>query len=293
MIHKFIFTLLLLIHAYPSISCEVKLPDHILILSVESYLQKSLTFNNCSKEAQDEFVHNLILVDGKITGSQLTEILKSKNFDITVSTESIQIQHLKNIIREQLSIPQDIQLKSATSLDLMTHIFLEKGDRIELGCLSCLFNRKQDLNLKIIKSDGRIHLVNVHAEFKKMVLAYRSIVSLNAFSKISSSTLKEEFTEFIPHVDLVSNLETLKFFQLNKPLRAGELLRQSDLTGINLVKAGQKTEVTIENEVIKLKTYGLSRSNGSYGEMVEVFHPQKNKKYQGIVTDFNKVSVEI
>ena len=85
----------------------------------------------------------------------------------------------------------------------------------------------------------------------------------------------------------------LKFYKLNKPLRPGELLRQSDLNPINLVKAGSKTEVIIENELIKLKTYGISRNNGGVGEFVEVFHPQKNKKYQGKVIDLNKVLVEL
>jgi len=76
-------------------------------------------------------------------------------------------------------------------------------------------------------------------------------------------------------------------------MKAGDLLRQSDLNALSLVRAGVKTEVIIENELVKLKTSGISRSNGSLGEFVEVFHPQKNKKYLGKVIDINKVLVEL
>jgi flagella basal body P-ring formation protein FlgA len=92
---------------------------------------------------------------------------------------------------------------------------------------------------------------------------------------------------------LISDIETLAFYKTNKPLKAGEILKTADLNAINLVKAGLKTEVVLENQMIRIKTQGISRSNGTIGELVEVYHPQKNKKYQGRVVDINKVLVEL
>jgi flagella basal body P-ring formation protein FlgA len=97
----------------------------------------------------------------------------------------------------------------------------------------------------------------------------------------------------VPYTDLVTDAETLRFFKSNKPLRAGELLRASDLNAQNLVRAGMRTEVILENEMVRIKTSGISRSSGGFGETVEVFHQQKNKKYQGKVIDNNKVLVEL
>jgi flagella basal body P-ring formation protein FlgA len=93
--------------------------------------------------------------------------------------------------------------------------------------------------------------------------------------------------------DLITDLETLKFFKTNKPLRTGDIIKRSDLNAINLVKAGLKTDVVLENQMIRIKTQGISRGNGAIGDIVEVFHPQKNKKYQGKVIDINKVLVEL
>jgi flagella basal body P-ring formation protein FlgA len=126
-----------------------------------------------------------------------------------------------------------------------------------------------------------------------MVKAFRVTAHLPAFSEIPVSSLKQELIEAIPHTDLFSNPEKLKFFKLNKPIRSGEILRQSDLSALSIVKAGMKTEVIIENTLVKLKTTGICRSNGALGDYVEVFHPQKNKKYLGKVIDINKVLVEL
>jgi flagella basal body P-ring formation protein FlgA len=87
--------------------------------------------------------------------------------------------------------------------------------------------------------------------------------------------------------------ETLKFFKTNKPIKPGEILKKSDLNGSLLVKAGSNTEVIIENQLLKLKTTGISRNSGIYGDQVEVLNIQKNKKYVGKIIDINKIQVEI
>ena len=88
-------------------------------------------------------------------------------------------------------------------------------------------------------------------------------------------------------------MDSLKFYKTNKPLRTGEILKLSDLNAINLVRAGLKTDVVLENQMVRIKTQGICRSNGTIGELVEVYHAQKNKKYLGRVVDINKVLVEL
>ena len=127
-----------------------------------------------------------------------------------------------------------------------------------------------------------------------MVKAFRVTQPLPSFSDIKDkNVVKEEYVEAIPHTDLITDFESLKFFKTNKPLRTGELIKRSDLNAVNLVKAGLKTEVILENSAIRIKTDGISRNSGSIGEMVEVYHAQKNKKYLGKVIDVNKVLVEL
>ncbi|MCM2351618.1 MAG: flagella basal body P-ring formation protein FlgA [Bacteriovoracaceae bacterium] len=276
-----------------TLACEIHLPQHLVILGDAADFNQTIHHAGCDQETLNRVNTTLSSVEGKIPASQFLEILKLKNQVINIRPNLIQVQHMKHLIREQLSIPSGVQLQSLEAINSPNYLSLAPGDRIEVECIGCLYGSKQPLNINVIGFDGTYKSLMIKADFKKMVRAYRVNTFLPAFSEISASSLKEEFVEQIPHTDLITDPELLKFYKLNKPVRAGELLRKSDLNALNLVKAGLKTEVIIENQLLKLKTHGISRSNGGLGDFVEVFHPQKNKKYLGKVIDINKVLVEL
>lgn len=290
---KILFLFLVFFTSTISWACEIHLPEHILILGEKADLSKLIASTECATNIISELNETLNNVDGKVSHFQLSEMLKSKNLMAKIQPNLIQIQHFKNIVRDQISMPIGIQMKSSEAVNANNFLALNFGDRIEVNCVGCLFGSQQPINLNVLGLNGTKNSLIIKADFKKMVKAFRITSFHPAFSEISKSSIVEDFTESIPHTDLFSHVELLKFYKLNKPLKPGELLRQSDLHAINLVRAGSKTEVIIENDLIKLKTYGISRSNGGIGEFVEIFHPQKNKKYQGKVVDLNKVLVEL
>lgn len=293
MIIKLFLALNCLLLTFSSFACEVHLPHHIVILGEVTDLMKSSVQTGCNEETLSEISNTLTSVEGKISSFQLVEILKNKNRDVAIQPNLIQVQHLKHLVREQLLLPPGVQLRSSEAINSSNFLALSPGDKVEVECVGCLYGSQQPMNLRIFGFDGSEKTLVVRGEFKKMIRAYRLLGSQTAFSEIKPSFLKEEYVESIPHTDLVTNLDTLKFFKLNKPLRAGELLKHSDLNALNLVKAGLKTEVLIENELVKLKTSGISRSNGTLGQFVEVYSPEKNKKFQGKVVDINKVLIEL
>ncbi len=293
MITKFLIVLFFIMCSAFADACEVYLPGHIVLLGQTLSFKQSIKQTECSAEAMQEISNTLNSVEGKITSFQFSEILKSKNHQVLVQPALIQVQHLNHLVREQILMPAGIQMRSSEAINAQNYLVLSPGDRVQVKCLGCLFGTQQTLNVKVEGFDGTDKTLTVKADFKKMVKAFRVIGFHPAFSSITTTSLKEEFVESIPHTDLLTNLDTLRFYKLNKPIRSGELLRQSDLNALNLVRAGTKTEVIIENEHVRLQTVGISRSNGILGELVEVFHPQKNKKYLGKVVDLNKVSVEL
>lgn len=292
MIKKLFFATVLALSS-SAFACEVHLPHHFVILGDAPLLTSAATHTGCSEHTLKDVNETLRSVDGKITSFQLAGLLKSKNHEVLFQPNLVNVQHFKTLVREQLMLPSGIQLHSSQALNSQDFITLNHGETVEVECAGCQFGKKQPVNVNISGIDGTKKSVVVTADFKKMVKAYRVTSFHPAFAEVSTASLKEEYVEVIPHTDLVTNLDTLKFFKLNKPVRSGELLKQSDLNALSLVKAGVKTEVIIENELVKLKTSGISRSNGSLGEYVEVFHPQKNKKYLGKVIDINKVLVEL
>lgn len=293
MINKFLIIFVFIIFSAFADACEVYLPSHLMILGQTLSFEPSIKHSDCSQKALQDIDLTLNSVEGKITSFQFSEILKTKNHEVTVSPSLIQVQHLNHLVREQIIMPVGVHLRSSEAVNSPNYLLLAPGDRVEIKCTECLFSQQQSMNVNIIGFDGSNKTIIVKADFKKMVRAYRVLGFHPAFSEITASSLSEEFVESIPHTDLLTNLDTLHFFKLNKSIRSGELLRLSDMNALNLVKAGLKTEVIIENEHVKLKTTGISRSNGILGEFVEIFHPQKNKKYQGKVIDINKVLVEL
>ena len=274
-------------------ACEVELPSHLVILGESVDFKNAIKQHGCTDKDLEEVSKTIGSVEGKITSLHFAEILKSKNVDAVVRPHLLNVQHLKHLVREQLHLPPGIQLRSSEAVNCSNYLTVAPGDRVEVGCVGCLYGSQQPLNLKIVGFDGSNKSYLIKADFKKMVRAYRLIGSQTSFSELTPDKLKEEYVESIPHTDLISDLKNIRFYKLNKPVRAGELLKQSDLNAISLVKAGLTTEVIIENSLVRLKTHGISRSNGSLGELVEVFHPEKKKKYQGKVIDINKVLVEL
>lgn len=274
--------------------CEVHLPHQLITFGNSPDQKNSIQSTNCAEKAISDLYEVIQTLDGRVASFQLKEMMSIKGHQLEVFPQSVLIHQFSTLIREQLHLPSGVQVKATRTLNGPSLLALPAGDKIEITCANCLYGTQQPLNVTIIGFDGSRQSMLASADFKKMVKAYRLITPLGSFSPVAGEdVLKEEYVESIPHTDLITDETTLKFYKTNKPLRAGDLLRRSDLNAINLVKAGIKTDVVLENQMIRIKTQGISRSNGAIGEYVEVFHPQKNKKYHGKVIDINKVLVEL
>lgn len=274
-------------------ACDISMPYRLVVLSEEPTGQSPLNATNCTDETLKEFHRTLTGLEGRISSSQLTEIMATKKHNVRIEQHMVQIQNLKTFIREQLAIPSGVHVKATYPVNSSNFLPLAPGDQLQVNCSGCLWGTKQPLNITVAGFDGtRADFIAV-ADFGKMVRAFRLTRPLNSFSEITVYDIKEEFTESVPHSEFISDVQNLKYYKTNKPLKSGELLKISDLNAENIVRAGLKTEVVLENEMVRIKTSGISRGNGALGDVVEVWHPQKNKKYQGKVIDNNKVLVEL
>jgi flagella basal body P-ring formation protein FlgA len=276
-------------------ACEFELPSNLVIFNNGFIDQEIIKSKNCSNQSQTDMANFIKGFDGRVAAFQIQELMATKgHHQISVNPQSIFVQQFKTLVREQINLPQGIQIKEAQLQNQKNFLILNPGDQLEISCNSCLYGSRQPLNLNIKGFDGinTSHLVT--ADFVKMVKAFKLLAPMPAFTSFDHhQQVQEIYTESIPHTDFNLERDHLKFYKTNKPLKAGEILKISDLTAINLVKAGLKTDVIIENKMIRIKTQGISRQNGAIGEFVEVFQPQKNKKYQGRVVDNNKILVEL
>jgi Chaperone for flagella basal body P-ring formation len=285
---------LLLFLNFNSFACELSFPHQLVILS-QDLAATAFSQRGCDPAVTTEAARLLAALEGRVNANHLVEALSQKGFtNVSIGPQTFIVTQLRTLVREQVSLPPGVQVKNTRGLNSSGMIALAPGDRVEVECLNCLFGTQQPMNVNHIGFDGVNRAYMVSVDFKRMVRAFRVVQPITSFSEVSPTDhLREVFVETVPHTELVIDLDKLRFYKTNKPLKAGELLRMADLGGINLVKAGLKTEVILENSLVRIKTHGISRMNGTIGDVVEVFHPQKNKKYQGKVVDINKVLVEL
>lgn len=275
-------------------ACEVLLPYQMLVFSADQSGKNVYQAKNCDAKVTDDLHQIVSGLEGRVAAYQLKEMMNSRGHLVEIAPQSVVIQQFRTVIRDQLLLPPGVQVKETRSINMPGILALPAGDKIEVSCIGCLYGTQQPLNVTVLGFDGSRQAMMASADFKKMVKAFRLTSALPSFSSVNDTNiLKEEYIETIPHTDLITDVEMLKFYKTNKPLKAGEILKKSDLNAVNLVRAGLKTDVVLENQMIRIKTSGISRGNGTIGELVEVYHPQKNKKYQGRVIDINKVLVEL
>jgi flagella basal body P-ring formation protein FlgA len=287
-----LFFLTLIIQS--AFSCEVELPYQMVVFSNDKSGENVYKTKDCNSNVTDDLHQIVTSLQGRIASYQLKEMMGMRGHNLQIMPLSVVVHQFRAMIRDQIPLPAGVQVKETASVNMPGILSLSAGDKIEISCSACLYGIQQPLNVTIIGFDGTRQSVLATADFKKMVKAYRLTSPLASFSSLNDSDiLKEEYIESIPHTDIITDMESLKFYKTNKPIKAGEILKASDLNAINLVRAGLKTDVVLENQMVRIKTQGISRSNGTIGELVEVYHPQKNKKYLGKVIDINKVLVEL
>lgn len=124
--------------------------------------------------------------------------------------------------------------------------------------------------------------------------AYRLLRAMPAFSSFDRASLIEEvqvpenaFSRYF------TDPEKLKYYRTNKPLRAGEILREADIVPTTLVRAGDRVELLIDSATVRIRSHALSRQNGGIGDSVEVWNQQSGKKHYGTITGPGKVTVDL
>ncbi len=293
---KKLITLFSILLSFSALACHVELPERILIIENNNNDLSYQSDNDCDLNQKEKLHQLLMSTDGKITALQMMKMLQiQSDVSISIAPHLIQIDHLNNIARTQLPLPQAIFVKEIRPAIGMKSLYpIKIGDEISLSCQDCLYGLNQRLVMTHAPFIGEKvqHLLTIN--FGKLTKAYRLTQPLQGFAELKSSTLyQEDYIETIPHTELVQDASVLKFFKTNKPLKAGDYIRKADLVPMNLVRAGDQTELIFQNTQLSIKTGGIARNNGGHGDSVEVFVPGKNRKYLGKVIDDHKVVVEL
>ncbi len=277
-----------LLFSLPAFACEYTGLDGILVTKKDIKTEE-LPLKGCSPEEQEMFKNTLVNLEGNISAFQLNEILGFANFKL--NQDRLIITSLNKMTRQQLALKDNIHVSARNNSPAL--ISFQSHDHLSLFCNGCLYGENQTLTLHVKNILGETAQKLINVDFRTLFTAYRVLGATAAFAQIPSDNIEVVQTDSIPHTSFLEDPAHLKFYQTNKALKAGELIKMSDLSPSRIIKAGIRSELILENKFIKIKTHGIPRSSGVIGEFVEVYHPEKKKKYYGKVIDINKVHVDL
>lgn len=288
---KIFFSLLFTTFFYQAQACEVHFPERIILSGVVGEYWPFI-HKDCSIDKLSALSSMLQSHEGMISIERLQAAV-GENTKIISKSNQIRIQTLQNLIHKNFPASADSEMivSDGSTGDI---IGLDLSAEVKVKCHPCSFQGSEVIRLETRSYGSLKKDYSFNAKFDHFVKAARAKSLINAFSnKLNADQFEIVKVPQVAFGRYQTNLNKIGYFKTNKTIRAGEFLRESDLVPLTLVRAGDKVDLYIENEQVSVKSHATSRQSGGLGEKVEVWNQANGKKYRGVITDHNKVVVEI
>ena len=270
-------------------SCEIN--TYARIIKLNKVLDDSvIQSTNCGGDKIESFLNFLANASGTISARHLQVVLNKmfKDEKITLSPDMVRVETLTDILQSQLN-DDSLYLKEASALHNGSTINLAKNEPLELFCQSC-----QESGRKNIKLSFQNKTVWVSARIQRKIKALKLTKSITYHQPL----LTPKDFELVETLEKTNNryftdLERIQYYQINKNLSAGSLLKMNDLRPKKLISLGQKVNLHLKNKHINLKTLGIAQASGKYGEFIKIKNNRSSKIVNARVIDFNTAVVEL
>jgi flagella basal body P-ring formation protein FlgA len=292
---NFLITILILILPsclFANETCFIDTYEQIVTISNNNSVDDIIKFSDCSLETQNTFNKLISQIDGKISNHVVTNWFGTSN--VKIKPEIISVTQLDKFIKNSLNLNASLIIKEVKSLTGIKSLKFENQDSLKIDCTNC--NSTGEKNFKIS------HVVNnqIFSSWwfsAKILESTKGIVSLKeipSFVKsISTDYVKEEMVEADTSKNLVKDINVLKYFKPIRQIPPHKILEMSDLKPINLVEMNAKVDLILKSNDVEIKTTAIAKSNGTFGETVDVLNPKTNKRIQAKIIDINKVTVNL
>ncbi len=286
---RFLVILAIVLTVANASACETEVPAHVLVSSTTAK-EWPFPHSGCS-EAQLSSLSSLFAgLRGSTPVTRLREVV-GEGVNLRAAAETVNSVHAGQEIYARFPAARGANVR----IDNPTGPWLESippGTETTFTCHPCRFETRETISVGL-RSFGQTTSRTLEASIERTVRAYRTNAPLPAFSQVHAENLIAAEAPPSAFAGYFTDTSKLRFYKTNKTLRAGEFLRESDLIPLPLVRAGDRVDLLFENGAVRIKAQALSRQNGGLGDRVEVWNQANGKKYNGTVTDQNKVVVEL
>ncbi len=292
---KVFFSFLLMISFGVNASCIIK--SSAIILVIDNNIQdheQIISETNCKQEVIDQFMAIATNASGTLNENKLNLYLKKVNTSVKLIPNAITIVQLEDLLRKRNIVSEDSILRDIKQLSNKKAVALKNISDLKISCNDCEKTGSRNINIIFHSPSGNEKNLWITLDLLKKRFALVAKKTLNPFtSNLSEEMFKKVEMPLNENIDLFQATNQLRFYKTNKSIAAGEVIKQSDLSPLTLVQSGRKVKVLINRKNVQLKTIAISRSSGSFGDLIEVFNPSTKKKVLAEVIDKNLVEVKL
>ncbi len=272
--------------SFNALSCEIVSYAQIIKINsvIDDQIIKSTT---CNEETNQAFINFIKNSDGLVSSHLLGQMISNTEDSFKLSPKTIKVRRLDEEIQSKLS--HDYIVEDLKSLYGTSTFNLDEFDSFSIECSQC--DKLGQQNIKLILKDRTYWLT---AKIGKKMIIYKTSRQINSQEQLllPKDFEIEEITTFKPDSYFL-NIDSIKYYRNNRVLSKGTPLRTYHLTSKNLIQYGQKVSVNIKNKSVQLKTSGIAKKAGKFGDFINIENPTSHKTFLGRVIDYNKVEVQL
>ncbi|MBI5587074.1 MAG: flagellar basal body P-ring formation protein FlgA [Deltaproteobacteria bacterium] len=167
----------------------------------------------------------------------------------------------------------------------------EKFDRVAVRIPRGMTNiGKVTVLTTLMSGDTVVRNVWVTARIKVFQDAVVALNSLKMNGKITKEDVKVMRMETRDTADTLSSLDEAVGMLARRPITAGSVIRKDCVKPQVVVKRGDRVVVSVENERLKVKTFGTAVEDGSRGETISA-RMSSGREVTGKVTGPGEITV--
>lgn len=269
-------------------TCEIV--THDKIYKINKILDDSvIKSSDCPSSIKDSFLDMVASGNGSIHSTHLANVLSTKeNPKITIKPAVIQVETISDKLQEHFKT-QSITFSNVSALYPYSALYVEKDHDLKFECKNCESSGRKNIKAMMGSQTVWLSATLMHKikalKIKKNLSYHTPILTKDDFEIIE--TLEKDPSQ------LFTDLDNIKFFKLNRNLVEGRVLKVHDLRPKNLITTGQKIQVHVSNNSIKLKTVGIAKRGGKFGDYIEIENPKSKKIMMGKITGHNTAVIEL
>jgi flagella basal body P-ring formation protein FlgA len=281
-------------------SCDIKTFSQIIFTqnkNVQNFEKEIIKESNCEPETRKAFLSLISTIRGELRAEHVSSILTEQGIqqDVNLEPSKISLSTLESVIQSKTLLNNGFELSEIQFVGLEGALTLNEQERVKVDCSQCELLGTQNLRLSIVDpilNDNRTFWAKSLISKKIKVWKVKDDISSLTEGNITSQLTLEEIAVTHPE-NYLSESQDLKFFKLNKNLRRGDIVKQSDVSPIILIKTGNRVKIKIDNKNLNLVSTGLANKSAIFGDSIELTNLNSKKKIVGRVTDYNTVVIDL